>query len=141
MTDSTVSLGSFSAYQKSVFWMPLEEVYPENSYQGEDISGVGTGNKMIYFAGGKTDQDSNIFKYKYTNANNNLLQAKYLVKTTTVSNDSLIYKGELEGIKIYQESSHDYMYLMYRKKVGLNILRCLSIRNDFIMDDILEDTC
>ena len=96
---------------------------------------------MIYFAGGKTDQDSNIFKYKYTNANNYLLQAKYLVKTTTVSNDSLIYKGELEGIKIYQESSHDYMYLMYRKKVGLNILRCLSIRNDFIMDDILEDTC
>ena len=61
---------------------------------------------------------SNIFKYKYTNANNYLLQAKYLVKTTTVSNDSLIYKGELEGIKIYQESSHDYMYLMYRKKGG-----------------------
>jgi hypothetical protein len=43
------------------------------------------------------------------------LQCQFIVKNTTAPSNHFIKNAEIEGIKIYTESSNDYMYMMFRK--------------------------
>ncbi len=112
---SSISLSSLSSYRKSIFWISVTEGNPNNSFQGEEITGVGSGNKMLFLAGGSVGDDCGINQFSYTNGNNVALQCQYIVKNTTAPSNHFIKNAEIEGIKIYTESSNDYMYMMFRK--------------------------
>lgn len=115
-SGNTLTLTSLASYRKSIFWISEDEGNPKGSFQGEEISGVGSGNKMLYIAGGGVGDDCGINQFKYTNGNNFSLECQYIVKNTTAPANDFIRNAEIEGIKIYTESSSDYMYMMFRKQ-------------------------
>lgn len=120
MTGSTIALSSLSSYQQSLFWIPKSEAYPNNSFQGEETTGTGTSNGMLYISGGSTYQDGKINQFQYTDTNGYELKKIYTVKTTTAGSTHDIKNAEIEGIKIYKSGSTEYMFMLFRKPDGDN---------------------
>lgn len=73
---------------------------PNNSFQGFDIKGVGSGNKFIYMFGGVEGETPTIYKYSYTNGGN-----YEHVKTIEIKGG---YVGSLEaeGIKVEDDPNN-----------------------------------
>lgn len=73
---------------------------PNNSFQGFDITGVGTGNKYLYLFGGAAGETPTIFKYSYTNGGN----FQHL-KTIKIKG-SYVGSLEAEGIKVERDANN-----------------------------------
>lgn len=116
---STIALSSLSAYRKSIFWIPKSEAYPNNSFQGEETTGTGAGDGMLYISGGGTSEDGKINRFSYTDLNGYNLEAEYTVKTTTAYNTD-IYNAEIEGLKIYNTWAGENIFMLFRKPNGTN---------------------
>ncbi|MGE7878022.1 hypothetical protein [Peribacillus muralis] len=84
---------------------------PNNSFQGFDITGVGSGNKFLYLYGGGAGQTPTIFKYSYTNGGNT-----EHVKTIKIKG-SYVGSLEAEGIKVENDlnnSSKETVFLSFK---------------------------
>lgn len=117
--SSPVALSSFLSYRKSLFWISKSSAYPNDSYQGEDISGSGSNGKL-YISGGHTNEDSKINRFSYNESNSYSLDKVYTIKTTTAPSGHDILNAEIEGIKIINEYSYDKMFIMFRAPGGAN---------------------
>ncbi len=119
-TTGSVTLSSLSAYRKSRFSLDTSTDIPFGAFQSEEINGVGTGNKRLFLAGGKTNQDCGVNQYLYTNGNKTTLEKEYIINTSVYPSDpdntNGLYQAEMEGVKVYNDSGQDYMYIMFRKK-------------------------
>ncbi|GIN86916.1 hypothetical protein J6TS2_33020 [Heyndrickxia sporothermodurans] len=73
---------------------------PNNSFQGFDITGVGSGNKFLYLFGGAAGQTPTIYKYSYTNGGN-----FEHVKTIKIKG-SYVGTLEAEGIKVEKDPNN-----------------------------------
>lgn len=119
-TTGTVTLSSLSAYRKSRFSLDTDLELPCGSFQSEEINGVGSGNKRLFMAGGKTNQNCGINQFLYTNGNAVSLENEYVINTSVLpidpDNTNGLFQAEMEGLKVYTDSGQKYMYIMFRKK-------------------------
>ncbi|MBL5767064.1 class III bacteriocin [Heyndrickxia sporothermodurans] len=73
---------------------------PNNSFQGFDITGVGSGNKFLYIFGGAAGQTPTIYKYSYTNGGN------FTHLKTIKIKGSYVGTLEAEGIKVEKDPNN-----------------------------------
>jgi len=88
MSTTSTSMENMTAAWKAT--VPCN-VLPNGSFQGFDMTGVGTGNKFLYLIGGGSGDTPKINKVLYTNGGNYTNEG-----TTTITNTTL----EVEGIQI-----------------------------------------
>lgn len=86
---------------------------PNGSFQGQDIVGVGTGNKFLFIAGGRSEDDAIVIQFLYTNGNNITETSKYTFRTgSNAPSTDFLYLAEIEGVKIY----NNRMYMIFKAK-------------------------
>lgn len=90
-TKTKINMSTFASSKVSYF---KNLKCPNGSFQGFDITGVGSNNKFLYIYGGAEGETPTIYKYLYTNGGN------YTHVKTIKIKGSYVGKLEAEGIKV-----------------------------------------
>lgn len=110
-SDRRMSIAQLSGYRVSHFKLSTR---PNNSFQGFDIKGVGSGQKFLYLFGGAAGQHPTIYKYLYTNGG-----TLTHVKTYQI-NGGYVGSLEAEGVKVEADPDNGGKERVF---IGLNPTR------------------
>ncbi len=99
---------------KSMFSLTYDGL-PNKSFQSIDIDGVGNNQKLLFLAGGKPEENSQINQYLYTNGGKLTKLHEYIIMNSVAPQNNFLYNAEIEGVKIYSDEGIDYMYILFKK--------------------------
>ena len=110
-SQSKINMSTFKSSQVSYF---KDLKSPNGSFQGFDITGVGSNNKFLYIYGGAEGQTPTIYKYLYTNGGN------YTHVKTIQIKGSYVGKLEAEGIKVETNlnTNKDNIFVSFKPPIG-----------------------